>query len=305
MTRGLGRRAVQFFPLGMLIMGAHAWSAPYVYQPLAPKIPWMLGVVMFGMGMTLRWDDFRPVFSMPRIVLLGVAAQFIVMPLVAYLLARSFHLPNELALGLILVGSCPGGTASNVMTYLARGDVAYSVTLTSCSTLLAPILTPLLTWWLCGTWVSVEVLPLFISTAKIIIVPLALGIAIHRLLIRWIHVLIEICPLISAFMIILIVAVIISLQHDHMAAWIGVGALAVILHNTVGLVLGYGLGRFAKLDTGKCRALTFEVGMQNSGLGVVLATLHFGGAAAIPAAIFSVWHNLSGSVLASFWVRRR
>jgi len=289
----------------MLAVGIHAWKQPAFYSPYADKIPWMLGLVMFGMGVTLSWQDFSPLFKIPRIIFLGLIAQYTVMPLAAYGIARWLHLPTELALGLILVGSCPGGTASNVMTYLARGDVAYSVMLTSCSTLLAPLLTPLLTWALCGTMVQVPILSLFISTAQIIIFPLVLGILCHYLLMRWLHHIVEIFPAISSVTIVLIVGVIIASEPADLALWLKATIWAVILHNTIGLVTGYLAGRIAGLGNGRRKALTFEVGMQNSGLAMALATLHFGGAAAIPGAVFSVWHNISASVLSGLWVRKR
>ena len=246
----------------------------------------LLGIVMFGMGLTLKPNDFKVVFSRPKDVIIGCIAQFTVMPLLAFALTKVFQLPAELAIGVILVGTCPGGTSSNVMTYLSKGDVALSVGMTAVSTVLAPFLTPLLTYLYAGQKVNVDMFSMFLSIVKVVIVPIVLGFVINHFFKKFTEKVVEILPLISTTAIVAIVAV-------------------VILHNLLGYGVGYGIGRALKLDTTKCRAISIEVGMQNSGLATSLATTHFAQypLATIPGAVFSVWHNISGAVLANIYAR--
>ena len=252
------------------IVGA-VW--PQTLQWVGPYVGWLLGIVMFGMGMTLTVQDFKTVFKRPWEVLIGVVAQFLIMPFVAWALVRLFALPPELAIGVILVGTCPGGTASNVISYLAKGDVALSVSMTMSTTLLAPIVTPALTWFLAGAWIHVSFVSMMISIAEMVLVPVLLGLAAHHFFARGVE------------------------KGLLMAA-------IVILHNVFGLALGYGMAKLFRLDSRKSRTVAIEVGMQNSGMAASLAVLYFNPAAAIPGAIFSVWHNISGSIVANFFSRR-
>lgn len=280
-----------------------AWR-PEILTWVAPHVSVMLGLVMLGMGMTLRLSDFRHVLTHPRQVAIGAGAQFLVMPLVAALLVRVMDLPPELAVGVILVGTCPGGTASNVITYLARGDVALSVALTMTTTLLAPVVTPVLTYLLAGAWIEVSLSAMMLSIAEMVLLPLAVGLALAEFAPRVTARLQPVMPLASVVMIVLLVGGVVALSAERL---LEVGALAfavVVLHNSCGLALGYTLASLAGLDAPRRRTVAIEVGMQNSGLAASLAVLYFSPVAAIPAAIFSVWHNVTGAALASLWSRQ-
>ena len=264
-------------------------------------INYLLMLVMFGMGLTLKPQDFVVVFKRPRDVIIGCIAQFTIMPLLAFALGKIFGLEAGLLAGVILVGTCPGGTASNVMTYLSKGDVALSVGMTSVNTLLAPILTPAITYLLLHTSVNVDVVSMFISIIKVVIIPIALGFIINKFWGKYTEKVVDILPLVSVTAITLIVAAVVS----HNAARIlETGALVfvvVILHNTLGYLLGFLLGVALKLPVSKKKALSIEIGMQNSGLATSLAGSAFPdlAMATVPGAIFSVWHNISGAVLAN------
>jgi len=240
----------------------------------------LLGIVMFGMGLTLKPEDFKVVFSRPKDVVVGCVAQFTLMPFLAWALTQVFHLPTELAIGVILVGTCPGGTSSNVMTYLSKGDVALSVGMTAVSTVLAPFLTPLLTLLYAGQRVDVNPVNMFLSIVKVVLVPIALGFVVNH----FFHAFANSAKIMTSGLLILAV---------------------VVLHNLLGYLTGFGVGKLLKLDSTKCRAISIEVGMQNSGLATSLAAAHFAQypLATIPGAVFSVWHNISGAVLANFFAR--
>ncbi len=265
----------------------------------------LLGIVMFGMGLTLRPGDFKVVFSRPKDVIIGCIAQFTLMPLLAFLLTKLFGLSPELAIGVILVGTCPGGTSSNVMTYLSKGDVPLSVGMTAVSTVLAPFLTPLLTYVYAGAKVDVNMVSMFMSIIKVVIVPIAAGFVINHFFSRFTQQVVEILPLISTTAIVAIVAAVVSANSAKIltSGLLIVGV--VILHNVLGYTAGYTVGRLLKLSPSKCRAISIEVGMQNSGLATSLAATHFAAypLATIPGAVFSVWHNISGAVLANLYAR--
>ena len=266
----------------------------------------LLGVIMFGMGLTLRAEDFRVVFSRPRDVIIGCLAQFTVMPLLAFVLARVFSLNEALTVGVILVGCCPGGTASNVITYLAKGDLALSVGMTATSTLLAPVLTPLLVLLLAGETVDVNVVGMLLSILWVVILPIALGLLVKRLWPRTTEQATSYLPALSTIAICLIVMIVIAANAHKLLAGGLVIILVVILHNVCGLAIGYLIGVLLKLSPAKRRAISVEVGMQNSGLASSLATLHFAAypMATIPGALFSVWHNISGAIVARIYSRR-
>ena len=265
----------------------------------------LLGVVMFGMGLTLNPDDFRIVFSRPKDVLTGCLAQFTIMPLTAWLLTRVFHLPDDLALGVILVGCCPGGTASNVITYLAKGDLALSVGMTAASTVIAPFLTPAITWLMAGTLVNVNAVSMFFSILQVVILPILAGLAIQRFCPRFTRAAVSYLPAFSSATIVFIVGIIVSHNAEKLLTCGLLAIAVVVLHNLCGLALGYAIGRMLRLEHKKCVAISIEVGMQNSGLASSLATLHFAAypLATIPGAIFSVWHNISGAVMARVYSR--
>ena len=295
--------------MGALVLGAAVLALlfPGVLQQVPTKvINYLLGVVMFGMGLTLRLQDFKIVFSRPKDVVIGCLAQFTVMPLLAWGLARLFSLDEALALGVVLVGCCPGGTASNVITYLAKGDLALSVGMTGVSTLLAPFLTPLLTWALAGKSVNVDVASMFLSILWVVILPIVVGLIIKALWPKFTEKAVDYLPAFSSVAIAFIVAIIIAANADKLLAGGLVIVLVVMLHNICGLGVGYLIGRLLGLSEPKKRAISIEVGMQNSGLASSLATLHFAAypLATIPGAIFSVWHNISGAVVAYLYRKR-
>ena len=289
--------------MGILVLVAAllALVFPDVLKEIRPTvINYMLGVVMFGMGLTLNLHDFKIVFSRPKDILIGCLAQFTIMPLLAWSLARIFSLDEALALGVVLVGCCPGGTASNVITYLAKGDLALSVGMTGVSTLLAPFLTPLLTWALAGKSINVDVTSMFLSILWVVILPIIIGLIVKGLWPKFTEKATDYLPAFSSIAIAMIVAIIIGANADKLIAGGFIIVLVVILHNICGLSLGYLIGRTLRLSEAKKRAISIEVGMQNSGLASSLATIHFAAypLATIPGAIFSVWHNLSGAAVA-------
>jgi BASS family bile acid:Na+ symporter len=263
----------------------------------------MLGVIMFGMGLTLSPQDFRIVFSRPKDIIIGCLAQFTIMPLLALGLSWAFALPKELALGVILVGCCPGGTASNVITYLAKGDLALSVGMTATSTLLAPLLTPLLVLMLAGTMVEVDTIGMLLSIVYVVIAPIVVGLIFQRYLPKFTKSTVPYLPAFSSIVIAFVVGIVVSHNADRLLVGGMIVVLVVMLHNLCGLSLGYIIGRLLGLADSKKRAISIEVGMQNSGLASSLATLHFAAypLATIPGAIFSVWHNISGALVARIY----
>ena len=299
------KNTVTYFPVGAVAITCFAFVFPDVLIPLRPAIVPLLGVVMFGMGMTLYFEDFKRVFLQPHIILLGFLLQYLLMPSIAWLLSRVLQLPLPLMAGLVLVGSCPGGTASNVICYLARGDVALSITLTSVNTILAVLMTPLLTWLYIGQKVPVPVFAMMLTILKIIIIPVLLGLLVNQWLGKSLDKIKRSFPLVSILVIILIIGIIMASNHTDLPKLALPVIIAVILHNGFGLASGFLIPRVLGFDERICRTLSIEVGMQNSGLGVALADRYFSTMAALPGAIFSVWHNVSGAVLAGIWSRQK
>ena len=280
---------------------------PAVLQPIPTKtINYLLGVVMFGMGLALNLHDFKIVFSRPKDIIIGCMAQFTVMPLLAWGLAKVFQLDEALALGVILVGCCPGGTASNVITYLAKGDLALSVGMTGVSTVLAPMLTPLLTWVLTGESIHVDVAGMLLSILWVVILPIVLGLVIKSLWPKFTEKAMDYLPAFSSVAIAFTVSIVISANASKLLASGFLIILVVMCHNLFGLGLGYLIGRLSGMHEPKKRAVSIEVGMQNSGLASSLATLHFAAypMATIPGAIFSVWHNISGAIVAWLYTKK-
>jgi len=264
----------------------------------------LLGLVMFAMGMTLTAGDFLTVLQRPFPVVLGVVLQFLLMPLAAWVLAKLAGLPPQLAVGLILVGCSPGGTASNVICYLAKGDVALSITLTTVSTLLAIIATPLLTLLYAGATVPVPAVDMLITILKVILMPVLLGVLVNHFFHRSLLVVRDLFPVVSVAAIVVIIAIIVALNQGQLQNLVSGVAIVVVLHNLVGLAGGYWLPRVLGRELRECRTLAIEVGMQNSGLAVALAVKYFSVSAALPGALFSIWHNLTGSLLAGYWSRQ-
>lgn len=300
------------FPLWIILGCLWAWFQPPAWTWFKPYIEPGLGVIMLGMGLTLRFSDFAKVARQPRSIVIGVGLQFLIMPFAAWAIARAFHLEPGLAIGLILVGCCPGGTASNVICYLARANVPLSVLLTLTSTTAAIVATPLLTRWLAGAWLPVDALALFKSMLQIVLIPLTAGIAINstlqknprsRSIHRWID---AIGPLVSVIVIVLIVSCIVGLKKPEIARAAAPLFISVFLLHIAGFLFGYLLARLLGCPEALRRTVSIEVGMQNSGLGAALATKHFTqyALAPVPAAISAVYHCLIGSLLAAWWRSR-
>jgi len=289
------------FPISTTVLCILAFWIPDVFSLGKPHINTLLMFIMFGMGLTLSVADFKRVLKRKHIVALGVSLQFLIMPLAAYAISHLIGLPDDLMVGMILVGSTAGGTASNVICFLAKGDVALSVTLTLCSTLLAVILTPVLTLLLVGHTLPIDVLGMIQTVFTIVALPVLAGATINIYFSDKIAPLKPTFPFISMLSIAIIIAIIVALNKAHLTAVGPVILIAVILHNLIGLSLGYLIPKLLKQDEATCRTLAIEVGMQNSALSVGLASKYFVAGTALPGALFSIWHNLSGSFLASLW----
>lgn len=277
--------------------------APELFKQILAYVPYLLGVIMFGMGLTLTPSDFKIIGTHPKAVIVGILAQFLIMPLTAWLLVHLFQLPAEIAVGVILVGCCPGGTASNVITFLARGNVALSVAVTSVTTLLAPLFTPAIFYLLAHQWLEISATAMFGSIVKIVLLPIILGVLAHKFFKKTTEAAAELLPLVSVVAIVLIIAAVVGASRGKI---LESGLLilgVVILHNLLGYLLGFLAARLCRLPFDAQKTLAIEVGMQNSGLGAALAAAHFATApvVAVPSALFSVWHNISGSILASIW----
>ena len=294
----------RFMGVIIIAFSALALWQPWIFSWVAPHISTMLGIIMLGMGMTLHWQDFSHVLRHPRDLGLGLVVQFGCMPLLAFALCHVFALPPELAMGMILVGTAPGGTASNVLTFIARGDVAFSVAMTAAATLVSLLLTPPLTWLLGGVWVPVDMGGLFWSIVKIVLVPVLLGLLLHHFQRGLVDRLMPFLPLASALVITLVIAGIIAVNAQNILSAGPAIFAAVIAHNLLGLAVGWFAACRLRFAPPRRRALAIEIGTQNSGLATALALAHFTPAAAIAGALFSVWQNISGALLSHFWATR-
>jgi BASS family bile acid:Na+ symporter len=294
------------FALWIVIFAAAAFLWPAGFKWIGPWVPWLLGIAMFGMGITLTLADFREVVRHPKAVAIGVIAHFVVMPGVAYALCKLLNLPPDVAVGVILVGCCPSGTASNVMVYLARGNTALAVACASVSTLLAPILTPAMFYLLAHEWLHIQAGDMFVSVLEIVLLPIVLGLIVHAALGKRVQTVTAYTPLVSVVAIIAIVAAVVAGSKTRIVETGLLIFVVVMLHNGLGYLFGYWAGRLVRLPRADNKAIAFEVGMQNSGLGVALAAIHFKAnpVAAVPSAIFSFWHNISGPLLATYWARK-
>lgn len=292
----------------VLLIAVVALLVPASFAWISPKsINWLLGVIMCGMGMNLKVDDFRVVFSRPKEIIIGAVAQFTIMPLLAFLLSWAFNLPTELAIGVILVGCCPGGTASNVITFIAKGDLALSVGMTGVSTVLAPLMTPFLTYLLAGKEINVDFWGMLLSIVQVVILPICIGLAFKKFLPKAADKLSPVMPAVSTLAIAAIIGCVMSVNSDRVLSSSVTILIVVMLHNMLGFGLGFAIGRLFKLSRPKVTAVAVEVGMQNSGLATSLATVHFAmyPLATLPGAIFSVWHNFSGAIFANIMNRRK
>jgi BASS family bile acid:Na+ symporter len=291
------------FALWVILFAVLGFILPDTFKQLTPYIVTLLGIIMFGMGLTLSLDDFREVARRPVEVAIGVASQFVIMPAIAVILTMVIPMSPEVAAGVILVGCCPGGTSSNVMTYLSKGDVALSVACTSVTTLAAPLVTPFLVWLFASQYLPVDAMAMLISILKVVLLPLALGFALQKLMPGIVTAAVPALPLVSVTGIVLIVAAVVGASKPAIASTGFLIFLVVVLHNGIGYLLGYLAAKFSGLSVAKRKAIAIEVGMQNSGLGAALANAHFSPVAAVPSAIFSVWHNISGALLANYFAR--
>jgi BASS family bile acid:Na+ symporter len=299
----LSRFVGNTFAYWVLFFAILAYYQPAMFVGLKTLIVPLLGLVMFGMGLTLKLDDFAALSRHPWRVGLGVVAHFVIMPGMAWLLCQVFHLDPQIAVGVILVGCCPSGTSSNVMTWLAKGDLALSVAIAAVTTLLAPLLTPALIWLLASAWLPVSFMEMFWSILQLVMLPIVLGVVAQRLLGDKVRFAVDVLPLVSVVSIVMIVCAVVALSQAKIRESGLIIMLVVMLHNSFGYLLGYFTGRLFKLPLAQRKSLALEVGMQNSGLGAALAAAHFSPLAAVPSALFSVWHNISGALL-STWFRR-
>lgn len=292
------------FALWVILFAVLGFVYPDIFKQVTPYIVTLLGIIMFGMGLTISLDDFKEVAKRPFEVGIGVVSQFLIMPLLAVLLTAVIPMSPEVAAGVILVGCCPGGTSSNVMTYLSKGDVALSVACTSVTTLLAPVVTPFLVWTFASQYLPVDAMAMFMSIVKVVLVPLALGFLLQKLLPGLVKAAVPALPLVSVVGIVLIVAAVVGASKGAIASSGLLIFAVVVLHNGLGYLLGFFAAKAAGLSLAKRKAIAIEVGMQNSGLGAALANAYFSPVAAVPSAIFSVWHNISGALLANYFASR-
>jgi len=279
----LARIAVTVFPLLVVIAGIAGFLVPGAFKPMGPSVPYLLGIIMFRMGLTLTTPDFASVVKRPWAVVLGIVAHYVIMPGAGWLIAVALNLPPELAVGLILVGCPPSGTVS---------------------TLIAPIVTPLLVLFLAGSFLQIDAGAMVLDIVKTVLLPVAAGLVARLFLKKLVAKVLPALPWASAVVISLIVAIVVAGSASKIVAAGGIVFLAVVLHNGFGLGLGYLAGKLGRLDDKARRALAFKVGMQNPGLAATLATAHFSPLAALPSAVFSLWHNNSGAIVAA-WLARR
>lgn len=301
---GLLTRLANLFPLWVFIGGVFALIHPSLFTWYNNQmIVWGLAVIMLGMGITLDIEDFKKVFKMPSAIAAGFVAQYSIMPFLGWSIAKLLNLDTAFAVGLIIVACCPGGTASNVVTFIARANVALSVLMTTCSTLAAVIMTPLLTKWLAGAYVPVDALALLLDTARVILLPVTLGLFLHHTTPRLVKAVLPAAPLVSVIFITLICASIIGRNSEYILHSGGKLILAVFLLHSGGFALGYLFAALLGYDKIIRRTISIEVGMQNSGLGTVLAMNNFPQlpSAPVPCAISATFHSIIGSFLAGIW----
>lgn len=298
------RIITQLFPLWAVLFSLSAYFFPAVFTPLKDDIVLLLTIIMLAMGLTLKPQDFLNVLAHKRVVGVGIILQFTVMPSAALFVSWILGFDTTLTIGMVLVGSVAGGTSSNVMCYLAKGDVAMSIMMTSISTLLGVVLTPLLVELLAGKSVDVPAMSMLISLVKIVFVPVILGLLINVFLRSVTEKLEPVLPLVSMVAIVLIIAAVVALNTGQLNAIGPIVAVAVVLHNGIGLLLGYWVCRILGFNERICRTVSFEVGLQNSGLATALAMKFFTPASAVAGTIFSIWHNISGSLLAGYWAKK-
>ncbi len=295
----------RYFAVWVVLGGLAAYFWPEPFKALEPGNKWFFALTMFGIGVVLRMEDFRCILKSPAVVLIGSVAQFTIMPLGAFAVSRLLGLPDELAVGLILTGAAPGAMSSNVMSYIAKADTAYSVSLTTVSTALCPFLTPGLTFLLAkGTEFRVSIAGMMIDLMAMVILPLFVGFAVRHCLGERLRKVLPVFPAISATFIIFICSLVIALNRERLGELTGIVLVAVLVLNIGGMLAGYGVGSLSRMNVSRRRTLSIEIGMQNAGLGTVLALQHFGPGATIPTALFVFVCIITASIMASIWQRR-
>ncbi|MBL7076342.1 MAG: bile acid:sodium symporter family protein [Kiritimatiellae bacterium] len=296
-------RFTQLMPLWVVVLGIVGYLWPATLTWFKPYLEWMFFGTMLGIGCAMKFSDFRPLRRRPHLVLMGIAAQFIIMPGCGFLIAKAFGFPPEIFLGMILVGVVPGAMASNVIAYLARTDVAYSIALTSTATLLAPILTPALTYLYANTVIQIDFWAMFLSIIKIVILPLLIGFALKHWFRKQIERIHDVFPALSTVCIAVICGMVVALNQSKLSSLTLAVFGAIVLHNLLGYLGGYGAGKLYRFDKRMTRTLSVEVGMQNAGLGAVLAITHFSPETALVPALFATWCVITASLLARYWGR--
>lgn len=292
----------KFFTVWVVLFALAAFFVPGPFLPLGKIVPYLLGFVMLGMGLTMTPLDFKLVLTRPKDVVFGIVARCVIMPGVAYVITQVLDMPTELAVGLILVAACPSGTASNVMTFIAKGDTALSITVSSLMTILAPILTPFIFLHLAGSMIPINAYALLKDILVVVLVPVVTGTLIRYFFDKQVEKIRPLIPILSVISIILIISAVTAGNAGRLASVAMIGFVAVFLHNSFGLGLGYWSARAFGMNRYKSKAICFEIGMENSGLAVALVAMaSFDPMVAVPGAIFSIWHNISGSLLASYW----
>ncbi|MGB7402072.1 MAG: bile acid:sodium symporter family protein [Arcobacter sp.] len=289
------------FPLWAILASIFSYYESSMVVDFKSWIVPLLVLIMFCMGVTLKVEDFKRVVKKPKIIAMTVVLQFLLMPLAAFVISKAFNFSTELLVGMILVGAVSGGTASNVISYLAKADVALSITMTIVSTLLSIVVTPYLTLLYVGQTVPVPALSMLLSILKIVLAPVVLGVIVNYIFHKFIDKNNDIFAVLSIVSIVFIIAIVVGLNHsriDTIGLYLLVG---IMLHNLTGLVGGFYTAKLFGYSKKECKTVAIEVGMQNSGLAVALASKYFTPLSALPGAIFSIWHNISGSLIASFW----
>ncbi len=294
----------RLMPVWVVGLGIAGFYLPGIFIPLKPYLDWMFFFTMIGIGAVLNFSEFIPIIKKPQSVLMGIGAQFVIMPVLGYVIGYLLQLPVPLRIGLILVGCVPGAMASNVIAYLARTDVAYSISITSTATLLSPILTPLLTYAYARTSIPVPVAGMFFTIIKTVILPLGCGFLLRRFFRKQIDEISFIFPAFSTVFIAIICAMVVSLNRESILSLTWILFVAVFFQNLLGLILGYGAGRLYRFDNRRRRTLAIEVGMQNAGLGALLALKHFSPQTALVPALFATWCVVTASILAEVWAVR-
>jgi len=291
----------RLMPVWVVVLGVAGFFYPGVFLFLRPYLDLMFFFTMIGIGAVLNFSDFKPIFNKPQTVALGLFAQFLIMPALGFVIGKALNLSPSLRLGLVLAGCVPGAMASNVIAYLAKTDVAYSIAITSSATLLSPLLTPVLTYFYARTFIDIPFIGMFLTIIKIVIFPLLTGLILRYFFEKQIRRIQYVFPAFSTVFIACICAMVVALNRDYFLKLTSVIFLAVFIHNFLGLVMGYGAGTLFRFSKKRKRTLAIEIGMQNAGLGALLALKHFSSQTALVPAVFATWCVITASILAEIW----